>query len=357
LAKKDLQIAILGAGISGLTVGVRLMERSWSNVTIYSEYIAADGLERRPLVSEVACALWLPIWTRQKEVDDSYRAREVYWSRYSFNKFKELDCSCGIELVHHREFYTEAEVEGGLAIPSELSNMLPGFVGQPVASPPPMPNDMPALTYEQSFETYVVAMPVYLSWLVHRFRELGGKFGSGIIFRSLDDVRRIDAKLYVNALGLAGGHIFGDATMVGVKGQVVLCPPDPNICCSVGVGEYCLIPRRDALVLGSLLQRTFTDSNPTQENIDLILRVVRPWIASGLFHRRNSTSAGKGLKTPSARASSAGLRPFRPSGIRVELEQFDRFCVVHNYGHGGAGVSLSWGCAETVVDLLNEFDK
>lgn len=40
-----------------------------------------------------------------------------------------------------------------------------------------------------------------------------------------------------------------------------------------------------------------------------------------------------------------GLRPFRPRGIRLEAEKLDERTVIHNYGHGGAGVSLSWGTA------------
>ena len=45
----------------------------------------------------------------------------------------------------------------------------------------------------------------------------------------------------------------------------------------------------------------------------------------------------------------AGLRPFRPEGFRVELERIGDRPVVHNYGHGGSGWSLSWGSAEVAV--------
>ena len=41
-----------------------------------------------------------------------------------------------------------------------------------------------------------------------------------------------------------------------------------------------------------------------------------------------------------------GLRPFRPSGFVVAAQTFDDKLVVHNYGHGGGGVTLSWGTAE-----------
>lgn len=45
-----------------------------------------------------------------------------------------------------------------------------------------------------------------------------------------------------------------------------------------------------------------------------------------------------------------GLRPFRPSGFVVRAERFDDKVVVHNYGHGGAGITLSWGTAELAVE-------
>ena len=41
-----------------------------------------------------------------------------------------------------------------------------------------------------------------------------------------------------------------------------------------------------------------------------------------------------------------GLRPYRPQGFVVGAERFDDKLIVHNYGHGGAGVTLSWGCAD-----------
>jgi len=44
-----------------------------------------------------------------------------------------------------------------------------------------------------------------------------------------------------------------------------------------------------------------------------------------------------------------GHRPFRPSGFRVEREQFDDKTVVHNYGHGGGGLSLGWGSSALAV--------
>lgn len=49
--------------------------------------------------------------------------------------------------------------------------------------------------------------------------------------------------------------------------------------------------------------------------------------------------------------SVVGLRPYRPSGFRVEREQVGDTVVVHNYGHGGGGITLSWGTAKLATDL------
>src|SRR5262245_33988285 len=46
-----------------------------------------------------------------------------------------------------------------------------------------------------------------------------------------------------------------------------------------------------------------------------------------------------------------GLRPFRPHGFRVAREQMDAKTIVHNYGHGGGGITLSWGTSKLALDL------
>src|SRR2546425_2707704 len=49
-----------------------------------------------------------------------------------------------------------------------------------------------------------------------------------------------------------------------------------------------------------------------------------------------------------------GLRPFRPSGFVVRAESLGDKLLVHNYGHGGGGVTLSWGTARLAADLVAE---
>ncbi len=52
-----------------------------------------------------------------------------------------------------------------------------------------------------------------------------------------------------------------------------------------------------------------------------------------------------------------GLRPFRPSGFVVKAEQADEKTIVHNYGHGGAGITLSWGTAHLAEQFVRKTGK
>ncbi len=50
-----------------------------------------------------------------------------------------------------------------------------------------------------------------------------------------------------------------------------------------------------------------------------------------------------------------GLRPYRPDGFVIDAQRFRNKLLVHNYGHGGGGVTLSWGTASLAVDLARDF--
>jgi D-amino-acid oxidase len=52
--------------------------------------------------------------------------------------------------------------------------------------------------------------------------------------------------------------------------------------------------------------------------------------------------------------ATVGLRPHRPSGFVLRAEKLDAKTLIHNYGHGGAGMSLSWGTGQMAAELALE---
>src|SRR6059036_1100400 len=55
--------------------------------------------------------------------------------------------------------------------------------------------------------------------------------------------------------------------------------------------------------------------------------------------------------------TTVGLRPHRDSGFMLKAEKLDAKTVIHNYGHGGAGMSLSWGTGFLVAELALEHSE
>jgi D-amino-acid oxidase len=100
-------------------------------------------------------------------------------------------------------------------------------------------------------------------------------------------------------------------------------------------GVSYLFPHRDTVVLGGTMAADDWDTEPRPEVAERIVAgcaVIEPRVrdAPVLAHR-------------------VGLRPARPE-VRLEAEPLDGGRVLwHNYGHGGAGVTLSWGCAREVA--------
>ncbi|MDZ7643056.1 MAG: FAD-dependent oxidoreductase [Woeseiaceae bacterium] len=76
-----------------------------------------------------------------------------------------------------------------------------------------------------------------------------------------------------------------------------------------------------------------------------VTRDRRNYTPSGLPLRRVNVSPDRVVRV------ITGLRPYRPSGFVVETEKFDDKTVVHNYGHGGGGITLSWGTSQMAAEL------
>lgn len=185
----------------------------------------------------------------------------------------------------------------------------------------------------------VIDMPRYLDHLVARLEAAGVRIELRPV-GSLHQAAR-EAPVVVNCAGLGARELVSDPTLRPVRGQhVVLENP--------GLDEFFMtepfgpawtswVPHRDRVVLGGVAQEDDWDTEPRSSDTEGILkrcRELEPRLGGArvLEHQ-------------------VGLRPARHE-VRVEAEQLDAVRLVHNYGHGGTGVGLSWGCAREVVALI-----
>jgi D-amino-acid oxidase len=333
---------------------VVLLEARDFQVTIYAARVAGGhdgGTQLPPLVSHVACALWLPMWSSLVgSTRSDYERKELEWARRSYLRFAELGSEAGVDPVKHHEFFTEDEVRQGLTIPPEYGTIFPSFEQKWDRDLPVLPAGIAPLAYRQTVETLTVATPLYLAWLRRHYCSLGGLLQAGVQFGSLDEIHCLEADVVINCLGLGASYIFNDDDLTGRKGEILVLPRVEKFNVSLGWGEYCIIPRRDALILGSLYLSSFEDGQPERCNAERILQVVARWPswigASPLPENFQSLSRRFPVD------HLAGIRPCRKSGVRLHQANVDGMDIIHNYGHGGGGVSLSWGCAEYLRSLL-----
>ena len=143
----------------------------------------------------------------------------------------------------------------------------------------------------------------------------------------------------VNCAGLGARELAADASLSAVRGQIVSGTQDTAV------------------------QEWLFDQNPTPSGWSTSSRAGSDVVVGGTAHEGAEGRAADPATTAAIRARCAalvpalhnapvvsvavGLRPVRPT---VHLEAAGR--VVHCYGHGGAGVTLAWGCAVEVAALL-----
>jgi D-amino-acid oxidase len=171
----------------------------------------------------------------------------------------------------------------------------------------------------------VVHMPTYLGYL----RDRAERAGAGVEARTVD---RLDlAPVVVNCTGIGARDLVPDEQVTPVRGQVVIVA-NPGIT-EWFVGEsdppVYYFPHGDTVLLGGTAGHTRSD-----EEIRDRCAAIEPLLKDAPIVERRT-----------------GRRPTRPT-VRLESERINGSLVIHNYGHGGAGVTLSWGCAGAVLRMV-----
>ena len=304
-----MRVVVVGAGVIGLSAAVLLAEAG-NEVEVRSAEDPADT------TSSIAAALWYPYRAAPRD-------RVLSWGTRTYAALVDLagrDPAAGVRLLTGRELLREpaARPWWAAAVPDlePVRDAPAGYAGG------------------WTFTAPVVDMSRYLPWLQARLESAGG-----VLVRRRLAALPDDADLVVHASGLAARELAGDDSVTPVRGQVVLLE-------QVGLDQWALdeaavtyvVPRERVVVVGG------SDEEGSDD------RVVDPAQATAI-HRRG-VALVPALAGARVLGTRVGLRPARPT-VRLEREDRPgRPPVVHCYGHGGAGVTLSWGCAEEVAGLV-----
>jgi D-amino-acid oxidase len=322
----DRNVAIIGAGVSGLSCGVVFAERRYQTAIFAKE-------TGRQTTSGAAAAVWFPYHVEPAERVIPF-ALETYQVLLDLARFPES----GVSIIESRQFLRTGEIEiPDWAIPlgaKRLSSLTTGL--RPVLDRA----QRGGYSFKSGFSLRVplTDTTIYLDYLGARFRKAGGEIHANVRFEKPEDV---DAKfdLVINCTGIGARELMRDPDLEPHRGQVAIVPRIEDLSAAIVCDDEPLmyaIPRTNDCVFGG--------TNELSDNL-----AVDPSTTSRIVAE---CSRVLDIDKPTVLAERVGLRPFRRSGVRLERDQLrDGRTVVHNYGHGGAGFTLSWGCAREVLEL------
>ncbi|WP_053759013.1 FAD-dependent oxidoreductase [Streptomyces sp. AS58] len=307
-------VVVVGGGVVGLTTAVLLAERGL-RVRVWTR----EPVERT--TSAVAGALW---WPYRIEPEASARA----WALRSLDVYGELAGRpevTGVRMVEGVMGGTDPDTVG-----SWTAGRLPGLraaTAAEFAGPAGLWARLP-----------LIDMSVHLPWLRGRLEAAGGTVQE----RAVSALAQADAPVVVNCTGLGARELVPDPAVRPVRGQLVVVE-NPGIrtwlVTEDPAGEMAYVfphPRR--VVLGGTAEEDAWSPRPDPAVAEAIVRrcaALRPELAGAriLEHR-------------------VGLRPVRDT-VRLERDSLpDGRVLVHNYGHGGGGVTVAWGCAREAAGLV-----
>lgn len=306
---------MIGAGVSGLTTAVCLAERGL-RVRVVAQ--------RRPeqSTSAAAGAIWDPIYASHERVPQ--------WSARSYDTLSDLVAQGRPEV----RLVPGIEASRKLIPAPQWARDLPGFRECRAGELPR------GFASGWHYTAPIIDMPPYLAYLERRLRAAGGTVGTGRL-SSLDEALE-RASIVVNCSGSGARDLVPDPDVEPIRGQLVAVR-NPGI--TDFFAEHTdeleemtyLLPQGDVLLLGGSADKGQADPEPD-------LAVARAIVA-------RCTDVVPAIATAEILGHRTGIRPQRPE-IRLEHVDLGDRHIVHNYGHSGAGVSLSWGCANDVADLV-----
>jgi D-amino-acid oxidase len=318
------RVAIIGAGVSGLTCGIVFAECGYRTAIFAKE-------TGQQTTSGAAAAVWFPYDAQPAE-------RVIPWALTTYDALVELsrDPHAGISMIELRQFSRTREIQiPDWAIPLGAQAVIPSSAS---VIPSEVEGSLESFSSGFSLRVPLMDTTIYLDYLANRLVAAGGSITAKVQFEKLEDVdRKFD--LVINCAGIGARELVQDIDLEPHRGQVAIVPKIDNLSCAIVCDDPPLmyaIPRANDCVFGG--------TNEISDDLDVDLKST-----TRILHE---CSRVLNIDKPNVLAERVGLRPFRKSGVRVERDcMSDGRTVIHNYGHGGAGFTLSWGCARELLNL------
>ncbi|MDT0556145.1 FAD-dependent oxidoreductase [Patiriisocius hiemis] len=306
---------VIGCGIVGLTTAIKLQDEGF-NVRI----IAKERFNKT-LSSKVG-AIWFPFEVFPKE-------KANHWAKLAYEEYqRDIKPGNGIALIPFITAYNnESNTDWTLIMPKGTTKK---------ASKDELPKGI-----QKAFISIVpLAEPqLYLPYLFQRFTENNGTFLQQEI-SDLEEASKLD-KLVVNCTGLGAKKLCNDDDLQPMRGQILRCKKMDIPSCADSTKQGALsyvINRTEDCVIGGTDYINDYNLNVEQSDTQIIINRL---LDNGLSHQ-----------TPEVIEEIVGLRPKR-SVVRFEFDsQYAN--IFHNYGHGGAGFTVAWGCA---IELAKQILK
>jgi D-amino-acid oxidase len=310
------EVVVIGGGVVGLTCALTLRERG-HRVRVIA---AATGAGT---TSWAAGAVWYPFRADPPEKVRAWAFRTREW----LIELARHDASAGVDVLTRLELVDDD-------VPPWWAVGLP---------------DLRLLRKDAAGDTFVGSTrhawshiaprcepAIHLAWLERTL-------GVPVEIRRVASFAEVDAPWIVNCTGLGARGLTGDDSLQAVFGQTVITEPG-GIDLRVAHDDersleslFYSIPRRSEVVLGGCAELC-ADHRTTTPSHEMTARIL-------------ARTRAHGLSPGAVKRESAGLRPCRDAGVRLEKDANDPR-VIHNYGHGGAGYTLARGCAEEVAEVL-----
>jgi D-amino-acid oxidase len=322
------QVLIIGAGVIGLTTAIRLAG-SGLRLRVVAEHWGEET------TSAAAGAMFDPSYAIHPEAQT-----------WSDRTYRELVASIGRGVPGVRLMSGIEASPDEVGCPPWIRRLPDVLEGGPWGDLRPAVRDCRPAELPRGYRrgwrytTPIIDMPRYLGWLRRRLEEARVEMIPQR-FVELED-GFTDADIVVNCAGYGAGSLVPDPELQAVRGQlVVVRNPGWNeffVEHADELGEMTyVVPQGEVLLLGGSAEKGEADRVPDGK------------VAAEIVRR--CTGAFPALRDATVVGHRAGIRPWRPK-VRLEHVSYGTKHVVHNYGHGGAGVSLSWGCADEVLEKV-----